>query len=260
MVKFQKFQFDNFIVDEDNNVYAENWENSHINVEELEVDAEQTEVLETPSTEVETQDKAPVQEIEQEEIEPIITYREDEVIERENKAKEQGHEEGYQEGYRLGFQEANQAKENMHNLLMENLDNNFRDFVQAYKQEFENNNFETSVIEVCKAVINKLVPVVVKENSAAIVEDFLSKNFASFKSEAKLSFYTHPNNIALLQEVVSNLARKYDFEGKISLHKDENMSDSDCRVEWENGGVERNYAKMLDKITKIFDANEQKEN
>ena len=49
------------------------------------------------------------------------------------------------------------------------------------------------------------------------------------------------------------MAHVFDFEGKITLHKDSSLAMGDCRVEWENGGVERNSADMLDKAVKMLD-------
>ncbi len=253
MSKFQKFQFDNFIIDDETPQYEESWENNHIHIED-----EQEEVLEDFQKEPEPEEITKQEKIQEEpkEDEQIITYREDEVLEKEKQSREEGKQEGYQEGYQKGFQEASQAKENMHNMLLENIEKNFKEFFMFYKESEEKNNFENNVIEVCKEIIQKVIPVMEQDTAKDIIADFLNKNFSSFKSEAKLSFYTHPDNINYMQEVVLNLARKYDFEGKISLHKDDTMSISDCRVLWDNGGIERNSVKTLDKITKILDSNE----
>lgn len=253
MSKFQKFQFDNFIIDDETPQYEESWENNHIQIEEIPEEVSEDLPVET---EQEGENKPEETKKEAKEIEEIITYREDEVLEREKQSKEEGKKEGYQEGYQKGFQEASQAKENMHNMLLENLEKNFKEFFMSYKESEEKNNFENNVIEVCKEIIQKIIPVMEKDTAKDIIADFLNKNFSSFKTEAKLSFYTHSDNINYMQEVVLNLARKYDFEGKISLHKDDTMSISDCRVLWDNGGVERNSVKTLDKITKILDSNE----
>ena len=45
-----------------------------------------------------------------------------------------------------------------------------------------------------------------------------------------------------------------DFEGKIDLHKDASLAKSDCRIEWENGGVELKGADQLAKVADLLDA------
>ena len=54
--------------------------------------------------------------------------------------------------------------------------------------------------------------------------------------------------VAEIAPLLSKLANKNDYEGKISVHKDADMGLSDCRVEWKNGGVERNSSKIINKI------------
>ena len=43
-----------------------------------------------------------------------------------------------------------------------------------------------------------------------------------------------------------------DVEGKIALHKDASLGKADCRIEWENGGVERNSAELGKKIEDLL--------
>ena len=114
---------------------------------------------------------------------------------------------------------------------------------------------ENQALELAREVVVKLVPSIEKENAAALVAEFLSKNFKNFKNEAKLSFYFNPDIIKPMQETIARLANINDFEGKISLHKDASLSVSDCRIEWENGGVERSGEQALKKVGEIFEAN-----
>ena len=252
MVKFEKFQFDNFILDEDNQPYVEDWENSHIEVEEETAPQEKEEIaVITPEEEIpeektssEDMDSQPEQE-EPEVIEEIVTYREEEVAEKE----EQAHAKGYEEGY-------NQAKSEIlseQNKLLEEI--NAKLMLLSSEMEKREEESERKVIELAQNMVEKIFPTIEQEQSEIMVKNFLLENFPSFKNEEKLSFYFHPDIINKIQEEIARLANINDFEGKISLHKDANLSYSDCRVEWENGGVERNSRKMLDNINKIIDSN-----
>ncbi len=84
------------------------------------------------------------------------------------------------------------------------------------------------------------------------VEAFLRDNFSKFRGEKNLSFSFHPDMAAEIAPQLSKLAEKNDFEGKISVHKDINLNLSDCRVEWRNGGVERNTEEVLKKVENIL--------
>ena len=95
-----------------------------------------------------------------------------------------------------------------------------------------------------------------EQQAAELVSGFIADNFNNFKDEAKLSFYIHPDIISYAQEKIASLANSYDFEGKIALHKDSSLAKNDCRIEWENGGVELNGADQLAKVTALLDNGE----
>lgn len=251
MEKYQKFQFDNFIIDEDSQPYAEDWENTHINVEpqEEEVISEQAQTETPEDTEIKEVEPLPEPEVipepEPEVIEDIITYTEEEVQEKENKARA--------EGYDAGYKQAQTEQQEEHNRLLAEINNHL--MLLSADMSSQTKAADNQLINLSTAIIHHLIPVIEKEQAQNLVTNFLEKNFSQFKNESKLSFYFHPQTLPYVQEEIAHLANIHDYEGKISLHKDEQMQVADCRVEWENGGVERNSIKMLDKIDKIFDAN-----
>lgn len=230
MGQFQKFQFDNFVIGEDNQLQKEPAAEALL-VEPETIEAERI-VPETP----EVRDAI---------VEEIISYSEEEVAAKEKLAEERG--------YELGFKTAQEGFEAQNSRLLEEINN--RLLMLAANVGSKECELENQALEIARTAIGKLVPVIEKENAVALVNDFLVKNFKNFKNEAKLAFYFNPEIIPQVQENIARLANIHDFEGKIALHKDASLAVSDCRIEWENGGVERNGAKMLEKIDNILDEN-----
>lgn len=230
MGQFQKFQFDNFVIGEDDQLQKEPAAEV-LPVEPETIEAERI-VPETPDV----RDAI---------VEEIITYSEEEVAAKEKLAEERG--------YELGFKTAQESFEAQNSRLLEEINN--RLLMLAANVGSKECELENQALEIARTAIGKLVPVIEKENAVALVNDFLAKNFKNFKNEAKLAFYFNPEVIPQVQENIARLANIHDFEGKIALHKDASLAASDCRIEWENGGVERNGAKMLEKIDNILDDN-----
>lgn len=233
MAAFQKFEFDNFIIDEDNRLHVSK------PVEERLPDALETVEAERIVSEPEIIRETPAEE--------IIIYTEEEVAAKEKLAEEKG--------YELGFKASQEGLEAQNNRLLEEI--NSRLLMLAANMEDKEKLLENQTLQLAREAIVKLVPAIEKENASALVADFLDKNFKNFKNEAKLSFYFNPDIIKQMQETIARLANINDFEGKISLHKDASLKVSDCRIEWENGGVERSGEQALEKVGKIFNANMQ---
>lgn len=230
MVAFQKFQFDNFVIGEENHLQTE---------PEAEVLPTAVETVEAERIVLDTPD------IQNAVVEEIITYSEEEVAAKEKLAEERG--------YEKGFKTAQEGFEAQNSRLLEEINN--RLLMLAANVGDKECELENQALEIARTAIAKLVPVIEKENAVTLVNDFLVKNFKNFKNEAKLAFYFNPEVIPQVQENIAHLANIHDFEGKIALHKDASLATSDCRIEWDNGGVERNGGKMLEKIDNILDAN-----
>lgn len=223
MSEFKKFQFDNFVIGEKKKKILA-----------------PVEVI--PTVEAEVVDVLGVEE-KTPETEEVKTYSEDELNEQVRIAEEKG--------YEKGFKTAREGIEAQNIRLWEEL--NTRLMMLAANSGERECELESQMLDVLKAALHKLVPTLEKEQAKEIVSNFLNDNFAQFKNEDKLAFYFHPETIPYVQENIARLANIHDFEGKISLHKDAALGVADCRIEWENGGVEKNSDLMLEKIDKTLE-------
>lgn len=228
MVHFQKFQFDNFIIGEAKTLMPE-----------------KQEVIPTVEAEliVEENSTSQVEEMIYTKVEEVKTFSEEEVAAKIKRAEEQA--------YENGFKAAENEKEKSNSILLEEINN--RLLMLAANVGEQECKLEDQAISVAKATIHKLIPVLEQENSKEIVNNFLTENFKNFKDEAKLAFYFNPETIPFVQDTIARLANIHDFEGKIALHKDSKLNLADCRIEWENGGVERQGNKMLEKVNNLLE-------
>lgn len=232
MVEFQKFQFDNFIINGETKRTAEVAEE----IPSMDVDL------------VEGEDVFPSQSITTVEAEEIKTYTEEELAEQVKLGEEKGYEQG--------FKAATSGIEAKNASLLEEINNRLLMMAAAVKDK--ENELETESLKLVSTAVRKLLPQLETENSKEIVNAFLTNNFKNFKDEAKLAFYFNPETIGFVQENIARLANIHDFEGKISLHKDANLGVADCRIEWESGGVERRSEKILAKVDNLLEETDHK--
>ena len=172
------------------------------------------------------------------EVIPEVTYSEDEVQEIVRQAEERGYERGYK-----SYSDADEAKKNF---IIEDMNNKLLNVIASRSEDEA--KIEQEFLQMSRLIVQKFIPSMVDQDAVSGIKSFLADNFSNFKREPKLSFYFNPIVINDAQEVISLLASKNDFEGKISIHKDDSLPVNDCRIEWKSGGVEFNNQKMLDKI------------
>ncbi len=250
MVEYQKFMFDNFVIP---------------CTEDIDIDAD--EVVESQAISDDVQlvpDCEPVDDVEeetvlQEDVNEEINYDVDikqEIIAEENDLRFSQDDidvavaSAEAKGYEKGFAAAESEIQSKQQLILENIEKSLYELVHEQKEMFLEN--EKSAMQVAIEAICKILPTIEKDVAKKEVEAFLSDNFAKFRQESCLSFSFHPDMVAEIAPKLSKLAEKNDFEGKISVHKDMTLSISECRVEWKNGGVERNISENINRIEELI--------
>ncbi len=238
MAQFQKFMFDNFVIacDEDKAIVEPENETEAENIESGAEPIEETVVYE-PEPEIKPEPEIVV--------ESVISYSQEELDAEVRKAEDKG--------YERGLRQAEDEAEKRHEALMNEMSGKLS--VMLADMAKENDEREAEAIQLALALVKKLLPSLEEKQAEAEVQKFLSDNFPNFRREAYLSFSFNPQTVGAAAKIIAKLAEKNDFEGKISVHKDENLGVSDCRIEWENGGVEKNDSKMLEKAEKLLNDN-----
>ncbi len=231
MAELKKFLFDNFIVGGKDKVKKSPTEAEIVDSEIL------------PKIPVENE-YVPVEEVQQEE-EPVIeeTFSKTELEAKTAIAEQQGYERGYKQASEEQIAENNRLLADISQKLT----------VLLVQNEETNKVTEDEAANVIKEGLKAIVPTLLDENALDLVNKFLKDNFNNFKHNEKLSFYIHPDIISYIQESIVKLANTNDFEGKIAIHKDGNLSKSSCRVEWDNGGVEYAPQGQLEEVEQMLD-------
>ena len=269
MADYQKYLFDNFVVENDKPTDVISEDNQLL--EEVEEifdeydDVRDDNTIEEIATETEIID-SPVEVVEEkieENIEPssqLYDYVSQPKIE-ENMAvyTEEEYREAVEQAskvaYDKGVEEANNSLVEKQNILLENIKNQLMTIYTRLDEK--QTNLETSALNFSIEMIRKILPTLERERAEKEVKNFLAENFSNFSKQDTLSFSFNPEIISSVADSLSRLAEQNDFEGKISVHKDVSLGLSDCRVEWKSGGVERKTSEMINKVENLININNQ---
>lgn len=242
MAEYQKFLFDNFIVECGKN--NRNEDEAAVTETEPQLSEAEIETMEMPEEEVittEIEAETPV--VEAELPPPPPSFSKEELDAAVAKATE--------EGYEKGFQSALGDNEKQEQELLKSIDN--RLLAMLVDAENFQKQLEVDNLSFISGALKKIFPTLASKQATAELELFLKDNFSHFKNEPSLSFSFNPESVKIAAALLPKLANANDFEGKISVHKDASLGIGDCRIEWKNGGVERNADKMLEKVTDLLD-------
>ncbi|WP_119301912.1 FliH/SctL family protein [Dongia deserti] len=99
-------------------------------------------------------------------------------------------------------------------------------------------------VDLALAIVRKLHPTLVERQGLAEIESVLGQCLESLKQEPRLVAYVHSARLDALQERLAQLSASTGFEGRVVLIADDAMGESDCRVEWADGGVEREAGRI----------------
>lgn len=268
MGEYQKFLFDNFVLAEDTPKeqeisvpetdtalqVPEEADNTTEEVSAADIAEETVPQVEEEETAVsEKEEEVPQEEEpevvipEQEPVVPIIQgYTEEEVAQKVAEAEARG--------YHRGQEEAQRAQEQSEDTLIKEIGAKLVTLSET-KQSLEE-KIKEDFRQMAEVLLLKFIPLIQKGMAEQLINKFISDNFHKFVKEPKLSFYFNPEMISKAQEIIGKIAHKTDFEGKITLHKDASIAVDDCRIEWANGGVERNSQRLQNQAKELLEIKE----
>jgi flagellar assembly protein FliH len=111
---------------------------------------------------------------------------------------------------------------------------------------------ETQALELLRAVLQKAVPALCRKDPLAEIEALVAASLEEVHGEPRLVLRV---NDALFDAVQARLAAMIQagaFAGKTILLADAALAEGDARVEWADGGAERDTRRLATEIDAIF--------
>jgi flagellar assembly protein FliH len=101
--------------------------------------------------------------------------------------------------------------------------------------------------------VRKLVPRLSKDGDLADIEAVVSSCLGAVLEEPRVVVRVHDSLLDPVKERIAEVAAKAGYDGKIVLVADDNFSPGDCRVEWADGGAERDTGWMWKQIDGVVE-------
>jgi len=102
---------------------------------------------------------------------------------------------------------------------------------------------ERNTIELARAIASKLFPALLRKGALAELEAIVIQCMHDTIGEPRLVVRVPDATFEAAQQRIAPLAASNGYPGKVIILVDETLGESDCRVEWADGGAERDIAR-----------------
>ena len=214
MVKLQKFLFDT------------DFDAPRINAAEMSYVEDEIDVAEIPPVEP-----------------PPPTFSEEELA----LAREQA----FVAGRQAGLQEAERAAQQMIGMALAGCAHHLQALAAA--QAAANEALTRDAVAIALAVIRKLHPEFCRLYGVAEIAAAVEGSLAHLDRAARITMKVHPDLVESVRERCDALAAQISFEGKLIVTGDPQLPPGDCRLEWGDGGAERDGNRTWTEIDKAVE-------
>jgi len=202
---------------------------------------EEISVTEEPAEE----EQEDLTEEEEEPEEEIPTFSEEDLA--------QAREEGIAAGREQGIAEAAEATERRIAETLDSVARQLETLLADRKSTAEQASREAIAAGV--AVVRKLFPALNRDHGLSEIENVIADVIERCAEEPHLTIRVSEELKAKVSDRVSLLAQDRNFAGELAVTADAAISDSDCAVEWSDGGAFRDTDRMWREVENVINRN-----
>jgi flagellar assembly protein FliH len=98
------------------------------------------------------------------------------------------------------------------------------------------------------AVLRKLQPELTRRKGLVEIEGVLAQCLGTMREEPRMLVRVHDSLLDPLRERLDAVTAAAGYEGRVVLLADDGLAAGDCRVEWADGGIERDTGRLWREI------------
>jgi flagellar assembly protein FliH len=179
------------------------------------------------------------------EEEPAPTFSEEEM----NAARQEGFDAGREEGIR----EAAEATERQIAETLAIIGQRMGAVFAAQQKTAE--ELQADSIAVIQALAHKVLPEMSAREGTGEIERLAREILDRLRTEPRIVFTVNDGLAERLQEQLPALAAGMGCSGTVEVIADSSVAPGDCRIDWTNGGAERDTARLIAEIDGIIERN-----
>ncbi len=164
---------------------------------------------------------------------------------------EAAREEGYIAGHTAALDEASQASERMTALALQEVAHRL-DGLQA-RHDVALDAISRDGARMILAVCRKVLPASAEQGAQEEVIHLVAELLPDVLDAPRLTVRVNPTLADTLRDRLGETVENSGYEGKLIVQGDDRVPPSDCRVDWGEGGVDRDVRRTWEEIETLID-------
>jgi flagellar assembly protein FliH len=107
---------------------------------------------------------------------------------------------------------------------------------------------EVDALHTVTTIVRKIVPYYARTHGFDEVEALLHDCLSAAYDEPRIVVRAHESVLGSLNDQIDEMTRASGFNGNVVLFEDQDLAPGDCRVEWADGGAERDVNRVWENI------------
>jgi len=161
-------------------------------------------------------------------------------------------DQAFEAGRQSGLQEAATTLEQMQGMAMATMAHHLQGMAGA--QAAANQAQSRDAVAIGLAIVRKLHPEFCRRFGLAEIEAALTEAIAGLEQVARITVKVHPDLLEAVKEKIGALTVQSGFDGKLVVAADPAMALGDCRLDWGDGGTERDMGRTWADIDRAVEA------
>ena len=153
----------------------------------------------------------------------------------------------FQKGHDSGSRDALTNQEERIANCLEKLITQF-DHVSSTQEAYEAVQ-QKEIVSIAFSITKCMMPILAKHYRLEEIEELIKRVLQRNIKVTELTIYVHPLIFSDVQDRITPYIQEGGFANRVSLKEDSELTMDDCRVSWENGGVNRVIPQLWKEIT-----------
>ena len=165
-------------------------------------------------------------------------------------ARQEAFQQGLLQGQQEGLTQAAASQQNAQNEALTRIAELMRELQQNAKHQ--KLKAEEVAVATALAVIGKMLPTYSRKHGFGEVESLIRTCLQNLQEEPRIVIRVADSLLDSLQEKITAITANIGFDGKVVLLADDELAPSDIRIEWADGGAERDSRRLWQEINAIM--------